>query len=78
MTEIELRATSASIRANKAIADHLEKIDWEQRRYELTKAAMQGYLASSMSTTVKHLAESSVIMADTVIDELKKTKKEDS
>ena len=78
MTEIALRATSASIRANKAIADHLENIDWEQRRYELAKAAMQGYLASSMSTTVKHLAESSVIMADAIIDELKKTKKEDS
>lgn len=78
MLEIELRATSMAIRANKAIAEHLERIDWEQRRYELAKAAMQGYLASSMSTTVKHLAESSVIMADAIIDELKKTKKEDS
>ena len=78
MQEIELRATSMAIRANKAIVEHLENINWEQRRYELAKAAMQGYLASSMSTTVKHLAESSVIMADAVIDELKKTKKEDS
>ena len=78
MQEIELRATSMAIRANKAIADHLENINWEQRRYELAKAAMQGYLASSMSTTIKHLAEGSVMMADAIIDELKKTKEEDS
>lgn len=29
------------------ITDHSPYVDWEQRRYELAKSAMQGYCASS-------------------------------
>lgn len=50
--------------------------DWEQRRYELAKAAMQGYCANSLEYVVssanhENIAEWSVSTADAMIKKLK-------
>lgn len=50
-------------------------IDWEQRRYELTKAAMQGRVSAlemnfNYSAVMLSIARDSIKMADTVIKEL--------
>lgn len=52
-------------------------IDWEQRRYELAKAAMQGFCANSgmLSFDRDSLIALSVEYADAFIAELKKEKK---
>lgn len=52
-------------------------IDWEQRRYELTKAAMQGRVSAldknfNFDAMVRPIAKDSIKMADAVIKELKK------
>ena len=52
-------------------------IDWEQRRYELTKAAMQGRVSAldknfNFDAMVRPIARDSIKMADAVIKELKK------
>lgn len=59
-------------------SDHEAVIDWEQRRYEIARAALVGELASpvvegidpnpSVPTLVKH----TVLLADALISELKK------
>lgn len=67
------------------------EIDWEQRRYELTKAALQGLLANQMwmqfripysanaDECIKHLTpqipKDAIAIADAVILELKSTPK---
>lgn len=50
-------------------------IDWEQRRYELTKAAMQGRVSAlemnfNYSAVMLSIARDSIKMADTIIKEL--------
>ena len=52
-------------------------IDWEQRRFELTKAAMQGRVSAlemnfNYSAVMLSIARDSIKMADTVIKELAK------
>ncbi len=52
-------------------------IDWEQRRYELTKAAMQGRISAldknvNYRAVMPSIAKDSIKMADTVIKELTK------
>ena len=52
-------------------------IDWEQRRFELIKSAIQGFCANSepsivQGTTFQQLAERSIEMADIIIVELRK------
>ena len=59
------------------ITDHSPYVDWEQRRYELAKSAMQGYCASSGLNggnleTCKKIAIESLNVADAVIKQLKK------
>ena len=63
--------------------EHIEKnIDWEQRRFELTKAALNGMLAHSRNGHGYHpkdphmnwhdaIAEESIEIADSVIAKLK-------
>lgn len=51
-------------------------IDWEQRRYELAKAAMQGFCANShdsiaVAASSKIVAEWSVGFANAMIEKLK-------
>ena len=47
--------------------------DWEQRRYELAKAAKVGLIANGCSTTLlsERIASMSVMPADAPIDKLK-------
>lgn len=40
MTNIETDVARSTIRMNKAVADHLQEIDWEQRRYEIAKEVL--------------------------------------
>lgn len=52
-------------------------IDWEQRRYELTKAAMQGRVSAldknfNYSAVMPSIAKDSIKMADAVIKALRK------
>lgn len=52
-----------------------KEIDWEQRRYELTKAAMQGMLSSSNDWSISEmydLGSASIQTADVIIRQLKK------
>ncbi len=50
-------------------------IDWEQRRYELAKAAMQGFCSNPheqiMSVDSNIVAEWSIGFADSLIEKLK-------
>lgn len=64
-----------------ATALEFEKvIDWEQRRYEIAKAAMQGRLSNQYGDVLvgerdfEGVAVSSVGFADALISELKKDK----
>lgn len=52
-------------------------IDWEQRRYEMAKFALQGFCANSElsivhGTTFRQITEWSIEIADILIAELKK------
>ena len=52
-------------------------IDWEQRRYEIAKSAIQGFCSNSEpnmvhETTFQKFAKWAVEIADTLITELKK------
>lgn len=48
-------------------------IDWETRRYEIAKAAIQGILSnSSIDDTIENYVNVSVKLADALIAELKK------
>ena len=53
-----------------------DNIDWEQRRYELAKSAMQGYCialgVNDDSETYNDIAIGSIRVADALIKELKK------
>lgn len=55
--------------------DNFETIDWEQRRYELAKAAMQGFCSNPheqiMSADSNIVAEWSIGFADSLIKKLK-------
>lgn len=58
--------------------EDFETIDWEQRRYEIAKAAMQGILCAPIvegvdpNPTPWELARAAVRNADALIKELKK------
>lgn len=66
----------------ESIGKNCKEIDWEERRFELCKAALTGSLASpvvegvdpnpSMQSMAKHI----ILIADTIISELKKQEKE--
>lgn len=55
--------------------DNFETIDWEQRRYELAKSAMQGYCIAlginDDSETYDDIAIGSLRVADVLIKKLK-------
>lgn len=65
---------------HKSELDFMEStIDWEQRRYEIAKAAMVGELAFPViegvnpNPTATEICKWSVKLADALIEELKKT-----
>lgn len=54
----------------------IDVIDWEQRRYELAKAAMQGIYSNShpeitMNTSNETMVEWALMIADAMIEKLK-------
>ncbi len=57
-----------------------DNTDWEQRRYEIAKAAMQGVLSNpafcNTSTNKDFPIKIAIYSADKLIEELKKTKNE--
>lgn len=61
------------------VTDADKAVDWEQRRYEIAKAAMVGRLASPVvegidpNPSMRDVCKWSVMFADTLIDELKKS-----
>lgn len=56
------------------ITDNTPYINWEQRRYEIAKAAIQGLLSNSINDdTIENYVNVSVKIADSLIEELKKT-----
>lgn len=60
---------------NIEVTDHRPYIDWEQRRYELAKSAMQGYCIAlginDDSETYDDIAIGSLRVADALIKKLK-------
>jgi hypothetical protein len=79
MTQIELDAARARIRMAKELAETNETlrrllgIDWEQRRYEIAKAAMAGIVGSDHENYEReYVAKAAVGFADALIEELKK------
>lgn len=56
-----------------------ENIDWEQRRYEIAKDCLAGYTSNSsdriMNANVLEQIETSIEIADVLIDKLKGGKK---
>ena len=61
------------------VTDAYKAIDWEERRYEIAKAAMVGQLAAPIvegidpNPSMRDVCKWSVMFADTLIDELKKS-----
>lgn len=83
MTNIEMDVARSTVRMNKAIADHLQEIDWEQRRYEIAKACMPKCLENATTVLMKGgalpfnapaetVAKNAIKYADALIEELKK------
>ncbi len=63
------------VKTNKEVKDEEKKIDWEQRRYELAKAAMQGFCSNSQKQFINVdssiIAKLSICFADALIKKLK-------
>lgn len=72
MTNMEMDVARSTIRTNKAIADHLQEIDWEQRRYEIAKDAFIMFIRLDPDVTTHSCALDAVYAADALIEELKK------
>ena len=73
MNVLEQRQAEAVV----SIAKTLRTPDWEQRRYELAKAAMVGLMAGHQAIyEAKKLASIAVQYADALIEELKKVYKQ--
>ena len=78
MTQAELRFMTSVPNALNDIAKRLGRtpdIDWEQRRYELAKAAITGVVHDKFRNK-DYVARAAVAYADAVIRELKKTSNE--
>lgn len=70
---MEMDVARSTIRTNKAIADHLQEIDWEQRRYEIAKDYAIGLMTSEWFEEETEVAcNCGVRFADKLIEELKK------
>ena len=57
------------------VTDADQAVDWEQRRYEIAKAALQGFCCSIVGANTPNdiIAQWSVNVADELIDKLKKS-----
>ena len=75
LTNAELKAYEAHATMCHDVCNHLDKVDWEQRRYEIAKdvyCIMVGHNSDRLSHHQK--AENAVLWADALIEELKKKK----
>lgn len=62
--------------SNLTITDYTKDIDWEQRRYEISKAVLQGLLAdSTLECDEKATAQVCIKYADELIKQLKEETK---
>lgn len=74
----ECVARQTKEKRNGTAATTHKPIDWEQRRYEIAKAAMVGQLASPVvegidpNPSMPDVCKWSVMLADALINELKK------
>ena len=75
MTNIEMDVARSTIRMNKAVADRLQEIDWEQRRYEIAKDYAVGLMTSEwFDGEAEDACSAGVRLADKLIEELKNHK----
>lgn len=80
LTQLETDALRTQIRAHQAVRDYLTEIDWEQRRYEIAKAAIANgnvYCFSSKdspftSVNAEATAREAIAIADALIKQLRK------
>lgn len=72
MTNIELQTYNAHVNMCRNLSNHLEKIDWEQRRYEIAKDVFCTLLTEKNELTYFQKAENAVLRADALIEALKK------
>lgn len=76
----ELDGVMSYVPAIYLIITDWDNTDWEQRRYEIAKAAMQGVLSNpafcNTSTNKDFPIKIAIYSADKLIEELKKTKNE--
>lgn len=73
VTNIEMDVARSTIRTNKAVADHLQVIDWEQRRYEIAKDYAIGLMTADwFEGEIEDACYCGVKLADKLIEELKK------
>ena len=82
LEEVEILPDDEKLSNIERTGKDCKEIDWEERRFELCKAALIGSLAStvvegvdpnpSMEIVVKHV----ILFADTIISELKKQENE--
>ena len=81
VTSVQRACTKYSTKDGRELLDlaleFLPNIDWEQRRYEIAKEAMNGLLAAPIvdgvnpNPSLKDIATFSVRLADALIEELK-------
>lgn len=76
MTKMEMQYMDAVIQMNRRQRNN--EVDWEQRRYELAKAAL--FVAPALyhereEMTAEHIAKYAVKIADAVVSELIETEK---
>ncbi len=72
MTTIEQEALAIVKRAAKKYVD--SPINWEQRRYEIAKAALPAISHWKSVMCVDDLTDYAIMVADNLINKLKKTK----
>lgn len=81
VTSVQRACTKYATKDGRELLDlaleFLPNIDWEQRRYEIAKEAMNGLLAAPIvdgvnpNPSLKDIATFSVRLADALIEELK-------
>lgn len=72
MTQIEMDVARSTIRKNKAVIEHYEEIDWEQRRYEIAKDALCAMISGKSSApTANAVVSHALAYANTLIEKLK-------
>lgn len=81
MTQMELEIAHSTLRKNNAIADSLEIINWEQRRYETASAVMVAMLKNGgqqlSAKSTRKIVKDALYCTDMFLKELKKEEHEE-